>query len=315
MKARSLALTSLALSCLAALLYTGAVQAQIDLTGNWMVESTQDMRKDLNGPFPDNFVGIPVNQQGRDAGAAYSGDERQELYRECEPWSAHYIVTGPWGGRFTATRDRDGHVLAWNLSSPAYDRLPMTIWMDGQAQPPPQALHTYAGFTTGEWQGDTLLTLTTHLKDSFIERNGLPASNQETLRLFITRHGDELMAMGIISDPVYLEAPWVVAKTFTLNDRGSADEPILHCPPAEVVAGLSDGYHSATELPGDIPGMKQYMPKHYNIPLDAAMGGAQTMYPDFRKKLATEYKPPTTYCKQYCCPMGRAGSQACRTAD
>ncbi|HEX4023353.1 MAG TPA: hypothetical protein VHX52_01415 [Steroidobacteraceae bacterium] len=313
MKRHPFALT--ALMCLAAMLYTSEVLAQIDLSGNWVVESTQDQRKNGNGPFPYDFGGIPVNEQGREAGAAYSGDEREELYRQCEPWSAHYIVTGPWGGRFRALRDRDGHVTAWHLSSQAYDRLPMTIWMDGRPQPPPQALHTYAGFTTGHWEGDTLVTLTTHLKDSFIERNGVPASNQETVRLYFTRHGDEIMLFGLIYDPVYLEAPWVIARTFRVTTAGSADEPILYCPPAEVVAGLSDGYHSATELPGDIPGMKRYMLQHYNIPLDAAMGGAQTMYPDFRKKLATEYKPPTTYCKQYCCARAFGGKTVCPTSN
>ncbi len=312
MRTRPFALA--ALSCLATLLYTAAAIAQVDLSGNWVLESTQGGREHASGPFPGNFAGIPLNAQGREAGWAYSGDERQELYRQCEPWSAHYIVTGPWGGRFNAQRDHYGHVIAWHLSSQAYDRLPMTIWMDGRPQPPPDALHTYDGFTTGQWEGNTLVSLTTHLKDSFMERNGPPASNKETVRLFWTRHGGELMVLGVVRDPVYLEAPWVVTQAFRLVTAGTADVVPEYCEGAEVVQGLSDGSHTATELPDQIPAAQHYMQQHYGIPLDASQGGAATMYPEFLKKLDHEYKPPTKYCTQYCC-TGRGAASFCKNMD
>ena len=30
-----------------------------------------------------------------------------------------------------------------------------TIWMDGRPHPPEYAPHTFMGFSTGEWNGDT----------------------------------------------------------------------------------------------------------------------------------------------------------------
>ena len=34
------------------------------------------------------------------------------------------------------------------------------------------------GFTTGEWQGNTLVTYTTHIKAGAIRRNGAPSSDE-----------------------------------------------------------------------------------------------------------------------------------------
>ncbi len=286
------------------MLYTSAVLAQVDLSGTWTLAS--DTIDAGDGRVADDFAGIPLNVQGRAAGLAWTADEKQELHRQCEPWSPDYIVTGLWGGRFTAVRDRFGTVHGWNVTISVYDRLPMVIWTDGRAPPAPEALHTYSGYTTGEWEGGTLHTMTTHLKDNFIERNGTPGSNQETWEMFMTPHGDQMAITGVLRDPVYLAAPWVIAGTLARQvDRGAAvNNSVLYCMPAELEA-ISDGYHSATELPNSIQSLKMYETQHYNIPLDAAMGGPQTQYPEFRKRILSEgYKPPTEYCKVDCCEFG-----------
>lgn len=303
MKRHALAVGTLA--GMAAVLAGPAAFAQVDLSGNWVLESTQDQLKYDEGPFPDMFAGIPVNEEGRQAGITYPGDEAQELNRQCQPWPTHYLFMGPWGGRFAADRDPQGHLIAWVLTSPAYDRLTMTIWMDGHAPPQPLALHTFAGFNTGRWEGNTLVVTTTQLKDAYLERNGLLSSNQEVDTIFFTRHGDEMTMMGVIRDPVYLEAPWVLARTLKLLSEGSVvDDPILYCMPAEVLAGFTDGYHSAIELPPREAEQLSYMKTHYNLPLDATLGGANTQYPEFARKLAGEYKPPAKYCQLYCSANG-----------
>ncbi len=285
---------------LAMLLYAAAAPAQVDLSGNWVAESMEDPVEHTDGGFPDMFAGLPVNDNGRQAGLTAPGDEMQELNRECQPWSAHYLLIGPWGGRFAAVRDTEGHITAWTLSSPAYDRLPMTIWMDGRSAPPPLARHTWEGFSTGRWEGATLVVSTSLLKDGYLEDNGLPSSNQETDSYFLTRYGDELTIMAVIRDPVYLEAPLVLGRTLKLLPAGSVlEDPILYCMPAETIAGFSDGYHSAIELPPKEAQQQAYLSGLYHLPLIATHGGAQTMYPEFQRKL-TGYMPPSKYCSLYC---------------
>lgn len=304
MKAGSFALALV--GCLSVLIYGGAASAQIDLSGNWNVESTQGGVSNGPGPFADDFAGIPINDSARRLGFAYSGDEHEELNRQCEPWSVNYWVLGPWGGRFTAIKDSSGTVIGWHVSSQAYDRLAFDAWTDGRAPPPPQALHTYDGFVTGQWEGDTLHTTSTHLKDAYLNRNGIPMSNQATTDLYFSRHGDEMMLMGIVTDPVYLAAPWALARTLRLNTAGPANDTFLYCLPAEVTPALADGYHTAVLSPVQQAAQQQYMKSHYNLPRIATDGGPETMFPEFARKIAKEYTPPSKYCSVYCCvPAGR----------
>jgi hypothetical protein len=286
-----------ALAWLVTVLYSSGALAQVDLTGDWALASDQSKPFQV---FPADFAGVPVNTQGREAGAAHSEEENEELYRQCEPWSQSYILNGPFAGRFEAIRDLYGTVEGWRLSPPAYDRLPNTIWIDGRMPPPKNALHTYAGFTTGRWDGTTLVTSTVNLTDSFITSNGVPASDQETLHIFYTRHGNEMSVLGIVRDPAYLDAPWPVARTWELQLTANATLQPHYCQPAEIVSGLSDGYHTAVVLPDQIREQMMYMPRHYGIPLAAALGGEQTMYPEFQKTLLGGYKRPSTYCTEVC---------------
>jgi len=293
----------------ASMLYTGAVLAQVDLSGTWALAS--DTIDAGTGRVADDFAGIPLNAQGRAAGLAWTADEQQELHRQCEPWGPDYIITGLWGGRFTAVRDRFGTVHGWNVTISVYDRLPMVIWTDGREPPSPEALHTYSGFTSGKWQGDTLVTLTTHLKDDFLERNGTPSSNQETFEMFMSPHGDQMAITGVVRDPVYLASPWVIAGTLArrVDTGGAVNNSVLYCMPAELQA-VSDGYHAGGELPNQIKTLEMYQTERYNIPLDAALGGPATQYPEFRQHMLQEgYKPPTTYCKIVCCDFT---SRVCR---
>ena len=50
-----------------------------------------------------------------------------------------------------------------------------TIWMDGRPHPPANTVHTWSGFSTGEWDGDVLVVTTTHLKETYIRRAGTDA--------------------------------------------------------------------------------------------------------------------------------------------
>ena len=50
------------------------------------------------------------------------------------------------------------------------------IWLDGREHPPAEAPHTWMGFSTGEWHGRVLKVRTTHIKQGWHRRNGLPMS-------------------------------------------------------------------------------------------------------------------------------------------
>src|SRR5437764_8788572 len=50
--------------------------------------------------------------------------------------------------------------------------LDRAIYMDGRPHPPDYAPHTWEGFSTGRFEGNDLVITTTHLKESYIRRNG-----------------------------------------------------------------------------------------------------------------------------------------------
>ena len=77
--------------------------------------------------------------------------------------------------------------------------------MDGRPHPPEHALHTWEGFSTGRWDGNTLVVTTTHLKESYLRRNGVKLTDQAKSTEYITRHGDILTVVAFVEDPTYLE--------------------------------------------------------------------------------------------------------------
>src|SRR5204863_232120 len=83
------------------------------------------------------------------------------------------------------------------------------IYMDGRPHPSPNAPHTWAGFSTGTWEGDVLTIKTTHLKEGYVRRNGLPRSDLATLTEHWLLRGDVLTVVTIVTDPVYLTEPFI----------------------------------------------------------------------------------------------------------
>jgi hypothetical protein len=100
-----------------------------------------------------------------------------------------------------------------------------------------------------------------------------------------------LTVTGILEDPVYLAEPYVLTEVFrlTTNPNGfpsTACEPIEELPRLHEDPTLAPAY-----LPGKHPALNEVTEKH-NIPLEAVLGGPETMYPEYRKKLKDAYVLP-----------------------
>ncbi len=280
-------------------------QAQVDLEGGWALEDNQDFGVRLQGPQYADYAGIPLNDAGRASALSYAADTIDELQRQCEPWGVDYLLLGPFGTRMWPTVNHtDGAVVSWNLQG-AIDRMPLSIWMDGRKPPSPLALRTFAGYAIGHWNGNTLIAEVTGMKDGYLTRHGVPESNQAKLTMFFTRHDQLMDVLGVLSDPVYLTQPFVLSRAFRAVHGNSTELPPMTCQPQEEVPSVSDGAHIATALPGQNPMLKADL-NLYNLPLWATGGGADTMYPEFQKRLQKVYKVPTKYCSQYCCGTGAA---------
>ncbi len=71
-----------------------------------------------------------------------------------------------------------------------------------------------------------LKVTTTHLKEGWVRRNGLPRSDRATLVEYWIRNEDYLTLVTIVMDPVYLTEPLVRTSDWVL-DAGAAVEPVL----------------------------------------------------------------------------------------
>ena len=272
--------------------------AQIDLTGSWRTRMHEDFFE--RGPGSDlaDFTGLPLTDEGRAKGLKYDPTDFAIRERQCLLFSPWAIVYQPLDMRMWAESDADGRIIAWKMSGNVLKDV-VTIWMDGRPHPSENAFHPFSGFTTGRWEGDTLTARTTHLKTTELRRGtGIPASDQATITAHITRHDDLLTLMTIEEDPFYLSEPHVITRVFQLEPRQNF--PLWNvCMAQTEIPRLEDSGIVPHHLPGENP-QEFFLSKTYNIPQDAAMGHAETLYPEYRKKLKATYTAPAQ-CTRYCC--------------
>ncbi len=123
--------------------------------------------------------------------------------------------------------------IPFRASSPAFHfeylrSLERPIYMDGRPHPPDYAPHTWSGFSTGKWQGNMLVVTTTHLKGAYLRRNGASFSDNATMMEYITRHGDYLLITMIVTDPVWLEEPFIQTTNYELDPHTQLDSIPVH---------------------------------------------------------------------------------------
>ena len=133
-----------------------AALAQVELTGSWTPRNHEFLTGD---GLPVDFTGIPLSEEGRIRALSYSESQLEMVEHQCQGWPAFYLVQGPFGLKIWSETDPvKGNVIAYTIGG-WEDRAPMTIWMDGRPHPSEYALHTRSGFTTGTWEGNTLVDL------------------------------------------------------------------------------------------------------------------------------------------------------------
>ena len=288
---------------------TASAFAQMDLSGQWAAINQQDNM--ARGPGPDlaDYTGLPINDEARAVALSYTSAMLSMTEHGCVDYTEDYLTFAPHNIMIERVDDAvTGDILAWKISAGGSDRAPLPIWMDGRPHPSNNDAHTFSGFTTGEWEGDTLTGHMTHMRRGIVRRNGAPLSDRATMTLHIVRHGDLLTIMTITEDPIYLEEPLVQTGSYRLNPRGIAPPTNPTCFPLTELPSLDVPGTVPHFLPGTNPDAQTFA-KKYNLPLEAAYGGAQTIYPEYRKKLKDSYTPPAA-CTRYCCGWGGGNPQA-----
>jgi hypothetical protein len=197
--------------------------AQVSFVGDWSGRYHEDQPDRVPGEEPGDFSGIPLNDAARRFGDAWDVARHSVLEHQCAPYTLPYMFFGPNQFRIWEERHPDTQELtAIQMFMGTYQQR-RTIWMDGRPHPPEYAPHTYMGFSTGEWNGDTLTITTTHIKAGYYRRTGVPQSDRSTVVEHWMRHGNLLSQVTIASDPVYLTEPYIRSQEFVIMERNNTN--------------------------------------------------------------------------------------------
>jgi len=256
--------------------------AQVDLSGTWTPRFHEDQPERIPGPEIGDYLGLPINAQARQWADSWSASRVTLPEHQCQVHVAPYIYRGPGAIRVWEERDPESQkLIAIHQYLQNYEQY-RTIWMDGRPHPPDYARHTWMGFSTGEFQGGMLHVTTTHIKQGWVRRNGLPESDRATLSEHFIRHGDQLTHVSIVTDPVYLTEPLIKSQDFVLDPNFQGNW-LYPCEYVEEIQRRSTD-DVPNYLPGDNPFLTEFAKRH-GIPVEAPRGGAETMYPEYQLKM------------------------------
>jgi hypothetical protein len=280
---------------LAVLLVSAPAFAQVDFSGSWAPLYHEDLPDRIPGPELGDYLGLPLNDAARLRADSYDADRISVVPEyQCRPHSSDYSMRGLANMRVDAIRDQvTQRVIAFHTRI-NFQEMERTIWLDGRAHPSEYAPHTWQGFSTGAWEDNMLDIYTTHLKESYLKRNGVPRSDKATFTEHWVRHGNYLTVATVVTDPVFMTEPLVRTQTWILD-------------PAQVIARdicetVSEVPKAADYVPNHLPGTNPFLHEvadWYGLPYEATRGGAETLYPEYRKKMG-QPEHPRDRCERYC---------------
>ena len=253
-----------------------------DIAGEWTLTNNEE---DTTAQPPlGDYLGIPFNQAGRMRADTTAESIWGTPEYQCRPHSAPHQWRGLGGARILKEQDPlTREVKAYHIQF--MRSLDWPVFMDHRPHPPAYAPHTWTGFSTGEWIGNTLKITTTHLKDGYLKRGGPQTSDMYAMTDYLTRHGDVLTITTYVDDPIYMEEPYVESTTYTIDLTSNVAMETCNGT-AFAENGGTDRHHVPHFLPGQNAALTEWLKKDDWIPVEPTRGGAATTYP--------EYKPGTT---------------------
>jgi hypothetical protein len=249
--------------------------AETNLSGVWVGNYSEDYPDRLPGPELGDYGGLPINDAVRLRAQSWSASLIALPEYQCRVHPSDYASSF---ANIRIWEERDPiseELIAVRIQHFAWQTR-RTIWMDGREHPSPNAQHSWQGFSTGQWEGDMLKVKTTHLKEGWVRRNGLPRSDQATLFEYFIRNDDILTLVSIVEDPVYLTEPLVRTSDW-VTDPGMQLSPFSCIPTVEIERPRGAVIHH-------LPDTNEYLYEYADtqgITHRDSRGGAETMYPEY----------------------------------
>jgi hypothetical protein len=208
--------------------------ALFDITGQWVAVVNEDWRWRMITPPVGDVSSVPVNGRGRAEAAAWDLERDRAEGQLCKAFGALGLIRQP--TRIRASWDDDDTLLLEFDAGEQVRRLEF-----GPSRPP--AEDSLQGYSQATWYrqtvqrgvfgssappGGTLQVETTHLAPGYLRPNGVPYSDQATMKEYFhtfTLPSDGsawLIVTTVIDDPVYLTSEFIISSQFKREtDRSS----------------------------------------------------------------------------------------------
>jgi hypothetical protein len=264
----------------------GGGAAFFDFTGDYAPQFHEDQPERGPGPEIGDYLGLPLNDSARLHADSWDASLLTLPEHQCKPHPFDYSPRGPANLRVWKEIDTASQRLIAFHTHISWQAPERTIYMDGRPHPPAYAAHTWQGFSTGQFDGDSLTITTTHMKEGWIRRNGVYRSDDAQVVEHWNRHGNVLTWMVWINDPHWLAEPFVRTSDF-VETRRQQIGPYPCEPVIEVERPLG-------AVPHHLPGQNQFLDefsRRTGVPFEATRGGDETLYPEYMDKVKAMPKP------------------------
>jgi len=202
--------------------------APIDLTGYWVSVVTEDWRFRMVTPPKGDFPGVPLNPEGRAVANTWDPAKDEGAGNQCKGYGAASLMRVP--SRYHITW-QDDNTLKMEADAGTQTRL---LHFGGAK---PSGAPSLQGYSAAEWQmalggrggrggqgqpgaaaqrGGSLKVVTTNLTPGYLQKNGVPYSEQTTMTEYydIVHESDGeqwLIVKSVVEDPKYLARPYITS--------------------------------------------------------------------------------------------------------
>ena len=243
---------------------TPRAAAQVDLTGNWVAQITEDWRWRMITPPKGDYASVPLNARGRQTADGWDRAADEAAGEQCRAFGAGGIMRLPtrlkvaWADDKTLRMETDageqvrvfnfdaaapssgeptwqGHSVAqWTGAPPAnpFGGIPVAPNRDvTSARSAPGGPPAQAGAARVEAPPSRggLTVVTTNLRPGYLRKNGVPYSGRAVVTEYYDRlsiyGNDYLQVVTVVTDPEYLTTPFVVSNQFKREPDDSKWHP------------------------------------------------------------------------------------------
>jgi len=227
--------------------------APIDLTGYWVSLVTEDWLYRMVTPATGDTASVPLNNQGKQAAAAWDPAKDEAAGEQCKSYGAAAIVRVP--GRLHIDWQDDNNLKI------DFDAGTQTRILHFGGTPPASGDAGYQGYSVASWEGlggrgtfrptgggtgftggpeaangpppvrpGSLKVVTTHMKPGYLRKNGVPYDANTVLTEYFDKvtepDGETLLIVStIVDDPQYLTQQFLTSTHFKKEPDGAKWNP------------------------------------------------------------------------------------------